>query len=560
MQYSLSIPKAFRKKGLLPLLPFFFLAVYAFSPTSAQTQNCGLVFKLVRCVGGNCPPPTSATSAGNNNEVSDLSGYPTNTTYLPLPFSWPVNMVRGYDQTFNVIVGGNFRIMGRSQSVPSEIEGRLAVRGNFILDDSTAPYNSCYGIGTSRGSTYIIDSKNFPALLIGGAIKGSTNSFGVGGTGIAIGGTHVNNLPNFIPVTDSPGKAGTGINIDSCLSDITAKSLYWATLTATGTLSVDTLIGNNSSTIQVFNVPARKKFGFIDIPAGASVIVNVSGTTLSNVQLPAVNAVTPPAAGSPSLFRLLFNFHQATNVTFTDTFYGSAIIPAGNVTLSVGNFDGRLVIGGNLTHKSSGEEVHNHPFAGEFPCPPPCLKTNLDVSALTCAPHKQSYSVTFTLTQKNGTLKANAGALSGSNNGLYTVSNIPPMVGLKITDSLTSVCKFDIALTAPPFCHCVPSTPVGVSPSVLVCKGDTLPGDTAADRYTNVTGGFLPASATISYKPAGIAGVSDTFYEETHGTTLLYEGVIDPKTPITVTVQNCDSLINLKLKKSISTKMVQLYH
>ncbi len=566
MQHQLSNPKAFNKRTFLSLLSFFVLAVFALYPnlSYAQAQNCGLGPKLSGCVGGNCPPLTLAVSGGNNIEASNLSGYPINTTYLPLPFGWPGNMVRGYDEGFSVMVGGNFRIMDGGQGVPAEIEGRLAVRGDFILGDTTVPYNSYYGIGTSGGGTYIIASTGLPALLLGGTIKGSTTLFGVGGTGIAMGGAYTNNLPNPITVTDSLGKAGIGINIDSCLNDITAKSFYWATLTATGTLSGDTLIGNNSSAIQVFNVSAWQNFVFKNIPAGASVIVNVSGTTFTNVQMPAVNAVTP-AAGSPSLFRLLFNFHQAANVTFTGTFYGSAIVPAGNATLSGGNFDGRLIVGGNLTHNASGGEIHNYPFVGEFPCPPPCLKPNFDVSALTCAPDKQSYSVTFTVTQKNGTIKVNAGTLSGSNNGPYTVSNIPPTVSLKITDSLTAVCLFDTTLTAPPACNCIPSAPIAVSPSVLVCTGDSLPTLTAtvlagitADWYANATGGAPLASGTLSYKPVGTASVSDTFYVEARGTTPQCGGISAVRTPIIVTVQNCDSLIDLKLKKSISRKMVQI--
>ncbi|MCP1383009.1 choice-of-anchor A family protein [Runella salmonicolor] len=531
----------------------------------AQAQNCGLGTKLTGCVGVDCPPLTLAPDA-NNDLIQDnnQSGYPINTTYLPLPFNWPNNQVRAYSQVFNVLVGGNFNVKDGGQGVPAEIEGRVAIKGNLILGNPSIPYNSYYGIGTSGGGTYVIASTNLPALLIGGTITGSTNMFGVGGTGVAMGGTYQSNLPNSITVTDSLGMGGIGLNIDSCLIDISTKSLYWATLTPTGTLSGDTLIGDNSSSVQVFNVSSWKNFVFKNIPSGASVVVNVSGSTHTNVQMPLVNAVTP-AAGSPSLFRLLFNFHQATNVTFIGTFYGSAIIPNGNATLSGGNFDGRLVVGGNLTHEASGGEVHNYPFVGEFPCPPACLKTSFTFTAPACAPDKKSYSVTFNVTQKNGTIKVNAGTLTGSGNGPYTVSNIPPTISLKITDSLTSICKFDTTILAPAACNCTPAAPVAISPNVFACAGDTIPtlkvnvlSGVTADWYANATGGSAIATGVLSYKPAGTASVTDTFYVEARGTTQNCGGISVLRTPIIVTVQDCDSLIDLKLKKSISKKLVQI--
>ncbi len=567
MQQVHSNPTVTKIRRILTLLWLFALAYFSCSPNRAEAQNCGLGAKLSGCV-GNCPPLTLAVGDGNLIEIS--AGYPANTTYLPLPFNWPTNQVRGYDRNFNVLVGGNFRIHDGGQGRPAEVEGRVAVKGNFILGDSLFAYNSYYGIGLSGGGTYVVGDTSLPSLLIGGVLKGSTNAFGVGGKGIFMGGDYNindpnNHLPNYIPVADNKGLGGLGVNIDSCLNDISNKSLFWATLTPTGTLSGDTLIGNNTSSVQVFNVPSWHNFVFKNIPANASVIVNVSGTTHSNVQMPAVNAVAP-AAGSPSLFRLLFNFHQATNVTFIGSFYGSAIIPKGNAFLTGGNFDGRLVVGGNLTHNASGGEIHNYPFVGEFPCPPVCLKPLFTLSAPpACAPNKHSYSVTFSVSQKNGTIKVNAGTLTGNNNGPYTVTNIPPTVSLKITDSLTAVCKFDTTFAAPAACNCVPAAPVSLVSNAFSCVGDTLPtlkvtviNGVTADWYANAVGGSPLASGVLNYKPSGLATVTDTFYVEARGTTTQCGGISAARTPIIVFIQSCDSLINLKLKKSISKKTPQM--
>lgn len=190
MQHLLSNPKALTVRTFLNLLSSFVMAYFLLSSSlsRAQSQNCGLGTKLSGCVGVDCPPLTLAPDA-NNDLIQDnnQSGYPINTTYLPLPFNWPNNQVRAYSQVFNVLVGGNFNVRDGGQGVPAEIEGRVAIKGNLILGNPSIPYNSYYGIGTSGGGTYVIASTNLPALLIGGTITGSTIMFGVGGTGIAMG-------------------------------------------------------------------------------------------------------------------------------------------------------------------------------------------------------------------------------------------------------------------------------------------------------------------------------------------------------------------------------------
>jgi hypothetical protein len=64
---------------------------------------------------------------------------------------------------------------------------------------------------------------------------------------------------------------------------------------------------------------------------------------------------------------LLWNFYEATSLTIPN-FRGTVIAPLADVTLTGGNFDGRLFVGGNLEVNGAGHEIHNYAFGGALPC------------------------------------------------------------------------------------------------------------------------------------------------------------------------------------------------
>jgi uncharacterized repeat protein (TIGR01451 family) len=189
----------------------------------------------------------------------------------------------------------------------------------------------------------------------------------------------------------------------------------------------------------------------------------------------------------------------------------------------------------------------------------PCIKPIWEVtSAPTCSPAAAVYNVSFSITNKNGTLKVNAGILSGSNP--YTVSNIPNGTNLIITDSLRANCKYDTTIVAPD-CSCPQLTIL--TPNATACIGDTLPtlkiflgGNTdgvGANWYASATGGVSLGSG-LTFKPSGTVTVTDTFYVELTGTS---GACLDqPRTPVIVTALNCS--VDLALKKSINTKIAHI--
>jgi uncharacterized repeat protein (TIGR01451 family) len=191
----------------------------------------------------------------------------------------------------------------------------------------------------------------------------------------------------------------------------------------------------------------------------------------------------------------------------------------------------------------------------------PCIKPIWVVPApAICSPVAAVYSVSFSIANKNGNLKINAGILTGTNP--YTVSNIPNGVNLIITDSLRANCVYDTTITAPD-CSC----PVLnlLTPSAVACKGDTLPtlrvsimgtntNGVGVAWYANAVGGTV-LSTSLNFKPSGTIAATDTFYVELTGLPANCTAQGGRKA-ITVTALDCS--VDLALKKLINTKIAHI--
>ncbi|WP_428655545.1 SdrD B-like domain-containing protein [Runella sp.] len=190
----------------------------------------------------------------------------------------------------------------------------------------------------------------------------------------------------------------------------------------------------------------------------------------------------------------------------------------------------------------------------------PCVKPLWNFTTTpVCSPTATVYSVAFSIANKKGHLKVNAGTLSGSNP--YTVTGIPNGTNLIITDSLRANCKYDTTIIAPD-CSC-PQVNL-LTPNATACKGDTLPtlkitligantNGVNVNWFANATGGNSLASG-LSYKPAGSIAATDTFFVELSGGT---GGCINqPRTAIIVTALDCQ--VDLALKKLINKKIAQV--
>ncbi len=194
----------------------------------------------------------------------------------------------------------------------------------------------------------------------------------------------------------------------------------------------------------------------------------------------------------------------------------------------------------------------------------PCVKSKVTLTAAPiCSADVQTYSITFSVTGKNGTIKVNKGTLTGGNP--YTVTGIPSGMTVKITDSLSALCKSDTLISGPN-CNCNPSLPTLLTPSLTACIGDTFPTLKATVIGLATVEWFATATSTtvlftgLNYKPAGnVTAAGATFYAQARSTDPTCPTAISTsRVMVTVNAQDCTKEVDLALKKSINTKIAQI--
>ncbi|MDF7819382.1 SdrD B-like domain-containing protein [Runella sp. MFBS21] len=195
-------------------------------------------------------------------------------------------------------------------------------------------------------------------------------------------------------------------------------------------------------------------------------------------------------------------------------------------------------------------------------CSSPCIESTITVNDPVCSPDVQTYSFTFTVSNKLGVVKVNKGTLSGNNP--YTVSGIPSGQSVLIVDSLSAVCKVDTTV-AGVNCNCNPALPQLLTPSTTVCIGDTFPtlkatvvGLATVEWFSQSSGGSVIFTG-LNFKPSGLVSKDTVFYAQARST--------DPSCPAAISTtrvgafieaQNCEVNVDLALKKSINKKIAKL--
>lgn len=335
-------------------------------PAHAQVSSC---MPFDGCSGPNCP-----------------GTYP-GTLVTP---QMPAMGYSGTDASFNMFVNGNFTV---PENGGSQTEGRILVGGNFIFD------GGYYGVGTTGGGSLVIAPDGQASLVVRGDIVQTAASIAILGNSqpgpppvvgnVLVGGS----VPGTILAAGGPAtiqdNQGTGgidaqLNASSVQANLVSKSNCYGLLTPTGTFNAvtHTLQGNNTSALQVFTLtPANlttlinQNLLFSNIPANATIIINVTGTTV-NWQ---VANIAASIAGDPNysalgttdpdvdVRKVIFNLTQATSVTLNGTLNGSVLVPNGDVILNA-TLNGRLAVGGNLNHNGASSEIHNYPFNGDCSC------------------------------------------------------------------------------------------------------------------------------------------------------------------------------------------------
>ncbi|MEL6658190.1 MAG: GEVED domain-containing protein, partial [Bacteroidota bacterium] len=328
---------------------------------------CDEFFSNLECV-GNCPDPDLEFTG-----TDQAAAYPSPllVTEQVSPLFFGGGNFRGTDETYAVVVGGDFNVPPLGGS---EVEGRIAIGGNFDMDRSPQ-----YGISESGGGTFVIGAPGNYAIAIEGTASGDfpTNlgtNLGVNpGMVVNVGGVNTATFNNAT-VQDNQGSAG--VDIASILMGVENVSVNASAATPTGSFSGNTLAGTNVA-LEIFNVSGAAlpngNLNFADIAPGATIVVNVSGTNLSTSFAPQNGRVNDPNNGTSDddalVYNVVWNFYEATSLSISRDVNGLLLAPNANVDL-LGNYNGRMFIGGDLNHVSGGvafgTEIHNYPFTGDL--------------------------------------------------------------------------------------------------------------------------------------------------------------------------------------------------
>lgn len=241
-------------------------------------------------------------------------------------------------KSFNAVIFQNFT----SQS--SDVEGTLAVGGsatlfNYSINQSNAAYNG-YGLVAGGNLTFTNGTVwNNGRTYYGGTL----NSWAVDYTGGTVA-----------PPASNP------VNFGALQSSAASISSNYASLAANGSTSYVTpdlvnpagsgnaqglnLTGDGASALQVFSIDGnllggRNEIALSNIPSFASIVLNVSGANTGLHNLDSSNPFDPYAG------HVLFNFYQATKVTFDHTApHASILAPLATIESSrFGHITGTVV-------------------------------------------------------------------------------------------------------------------------------------------------------------------------------------------------------------------------
>jgi choice-of-anchor A domain-containing protein len=228
----------------------------------------------------------------------------------------------GFDQTpgtaqpavSGLVVGGSLSLAGGQ------------VNGDAWVGGATSSVN--YGTFTVTGD-----------LHYGSAPAGNVNVFG---TKTALNGS-------ALPL-DFASAATSLTQLSNALNNMAANG------TVTGNSSAYTLTATNC-TVGVFNLPGGSMHSMtINAPSGATVLINVAGTS-SSFSNGSINY-----AGGATAANTIFNFDEATTISTSSIgFNGSILAPLPTFTGANGNINGELIakaVSGETAEFESGNIFH----------------------------------------------------------------------------------------------------------------------------------------------------------------------------------------------------------
>lgn len=252
---------------------------------------------------------------------------------------------------FNAVVTGNL-------STPSDIEGRTVVGGNltggatFYNNPGSPPPASAFRALTVYGSSTVgnpININNGGGVTIVGTAAGSFNLNGGGGQSInGVGATAPNPLPAFSTFS-------TALNgLSTSLAALGANSIFPAPNSTPGWPNNVPVAASAGTGLAVFHITAAQIAQLASFSVGLNgrdaIVFNVTGN---------LNGTPNFQGGSANLAqRIIWNFTDATSLTFTTQWWGTVLAPNATVTNNT-PIEGTLYA---AAYNGTGE-LHRQPFS-----------------------------------------------------------------------------------------------------------------------------------------------------------------------------------------------------
>ncbi|MDO9487225.1 MAG: choice-of-anchor A family protein [Sphingomonadaceae bacterium] len=252
------------------------------------------------------------------------------------------NSNRQYVDTHGkVAVGGNLQLNGVAiaSQMPTGSTTNLVVGGNLTASNGTINGSTIVGGNVSYNNPTINGN-----LSAGGSVTFNPNSGGSvnnGGT-ITYGTSFIK--PNWMNPPSVQGSVTQPIDFGAAAASLTALSqAQVGTNDLTATFQWSQLFFTGGAGLNVYGITEAMLEGAnggfnINAPSGATVIINVPGQNLSLLNT-GMNLT-----GGITLDRILWNFYEATSLTFAGSWNGSVLATQAAASANYGGMNGNLIV------------------------------------------------------------------------------------------------------------------------------------------------------------------------------------------------------------------------
>ncbi len=249
-----------------------------------------------------------------------------------------------------------------------DVEGRALINGNltggnttpFFIRGNVAPSSAYPALTVGGNLSAPVNMNNGGGIAVGGNVTSMVNMNGGGTARVAgsVTGT-IQGGPTVVGPVDVPDFAPVMKALSAELNALTAN----ATVQIAGSKATFNAAGLGS--MAVFDIDGATFFSAMNeldfvLGGATTIVINVSGLNLN----PNENFLG--GVGATIADNVIWNFYEATDIHFGTEYFGAVLAPYATVS-NVNALNGAVVV----NKFNQGGEVHQHPFAGDLPEPPP---------------------------------------------------------------------------------------------------------------------------------------------------------------------------------------------